>query len=157
MVARVSTVAFRGIETLDVDVQVHVGGGHLPVFSVVGLGDKAVGESRDRVRAALSALGLAMPSKRVTVNLSPADVAKEGSHYDLPIAPGLLVAFGALSPEDVAGWVALGELALDGRLTSVSGVLPAAIAASGRESRRGIIWTPRKTSSFWRYDVILFR
>ena len=120
MVARVSTVAFRGIETLDVDVQVSLTrGGDFPGVSIVGLADKAVAESRERVRAALSAIGLALPPKRIIVNLSPADLAKEGSHYDLPIALALLVAIGALSAEDLAGWVALGELALDGRITPV--------------------------------------
>ena len=140
MVARVSTVAFRGIETLDVDVQVSLTrGGDFPGVSIVGLADKAVAESRERVRAALSAIGLALPPKRIIVNLSPADLAKEGSHYDLPIALALLVAIGALSAEDLAGWVALGELALDGRITPVSGVLPTAIEAAGRADRRGVI------------------
>jgi len=140
MVARVATVAFRGIETVDVDVQVHMGPmGNFPGVGIVGLADKAVGESRDRVRAAFNALGLALPAKRFTVNLSPADLVKEGSHYDLPIALGLMVAVGALSAEDVAGWIVLGELALDGRITPVSGVLPAAVTASGREQVRGVI------------------
>ncbi len=89
MVARVATVAFSGIDVLDVDVQVQIGSG-LPAFAVVGLPDKAVAESRERVRGALSAMGLALPPKRITVNLAPADLAKEGSHFDLPIALGLL-------------------------------------------------------------------
>jgi hypothetical protein len=91
MIAHVYTVAFQGIEAREVDVQVHIGDG-LPNFNVVGLGDKAVNESRERVRAALSAIGLALPNKRITVNLAPADLPKEGSHYDLPIALGLLAA-----------------------------------------------------------------
>jgi predicted ATPase with chaperone activity len=91
MTARVSTVAFQGIDVLDIDVQVQVSSG-IVAFTVVGLPDKAVGESRERVRAALNALGLALPPKRITVNLAPADVLKEGSHFDLPIALGLLVA-----------------------------------------------------------------
>ena len=136
MVARIGTVAFQGIDVLDVDVQVQMAGG-LPAFTVVGLPDKAVGESRERVRAALDAIGLALPPKRITVNLSPADVLKEGSHFDLPIALGLLVAMGVVPPEDVAGYVALGELALDGSIARVAGVLPAAIGASA--SGRGII------------------
>ena len=136
MVARVNTVAFHGIDVVDVDVQVHIGGG-LPGFTLVGLPDKAVGESRERVRAALAALGLSLPPKRITINLSPADLAKEGSHYDLPIAVGLLVAIGVLEPEPVSRYTMLGELALDGRLTHVAGVLPAAIGAAARA--RGIV------------------
>ncbi len=136
MVARVSTVAFQGIDVLPVDVQVQVAAG-LPAFTIVGLPDKAVGESRERVRAALSAIGLALPAKRITVNLSPADVLKEGSHFDLPIALGLLVAMDVLSAEDVSGYVALGELGLDGTLARVAGTLPAAIGASA--AGKGII------------------
>ena len=81
-VAHVYTVAFEGIEAREVDVQVHIGEGGMGVFTVVGLADKAVAESRERVRAALAAVGLALPYKRITVNLAPADVPKEGSHYD---------------------------------------------------------------------------
>ncbi|MDF1791695.1 MAG: YifB family Mg chelatase-like AAA ATPase [Thalassobaculaceae bacterium] len=138
MAARVTTVAFRGIETMEVDVQVHVGGGGWPGVSLVGLADKAVTESRERVVAALSALGLALPPKRITVNLAPADLPKEGGHFDLPVALGILVAMGALSAEDVADRIVLGELALDGRISSVAGVLPAAVAAAG-SGRRGVI------------------
>ncbi|MBM3519137.1 MAG: ATP-binding protein, partial [Alphaproteobacteria bacterium] len=126
MVARVNTVAFQGIEVIDVDVQVQTAAG-LPSFTVVGLPDKAVGESRERVRAALFALGLALPPKRITVNLAPADVLKEGSHFDLPIALGLLAAMEVLLAEELAGYSALGELALDGALAPVAGVLPAAL------------------------------
>jgi magnesium chelatase family protein len=128
MVARVSTVAFQGIDVLAVDVQVQIAAG-LPAFSVVGLADKAIAESRERVRAALVALGLSLPPKRITVNLAPADVAKEGSHFDLPIALGLLSAMGVVDAEELASHVVVGELALDGRITSVAGVLPAAIHA----------------------------
>ncbi len=129
MVAHVRTVSFRGIDVLDVDVQVHLASG-IPAFTVVGLADKAVGESRERVRAALSAQGLSLPPKRIMVNLAPADLAKEGSHFDLPIALALLVAVGAI-PEDAAtGLVALGELGLDGRLRPVAGILPAAVHAN---------------------------
>ena len=130
MTARINTVAFQGIDVLDVDVQVQVAGG-LPAFRVVGLADKAVGESRERVRAALNALGLALPPKRITVNLSPADLVKEGSHYDLPIALGLLTAMGVLPGDDLATYCVLGELSLDGTIRPVAGVLPAAIHASG--------------------------
>jgi len=136
MVARVETVAFNGVEVLSVDVQVHVAGG-LPAFSIVGLADKAVAESRERVRSALSALGLAMPPKRITVNLAPADLQKEGSHYDLPIALGLMLAMGVVSQDQLDGHVVLGELALDGRLSPVAGVLPAAIHAQSRD--KGVV------------------
>ncbi len=133
MVARAGTVAFQGIDVLDVDVQVEVASG-LPAFTIVGLPDKAVGESRERVRAALGAMGLSLPPKRVTVNLAPADIAKEGSHFDLPIALGILGAMGVLSPDETARLTAMGELALDGGIAPVLGVLPAAIhaAAVGR-------------------------
>ncbi len=130
MVSRVATVAFQGIEAVPVDVQVHVGPGNV-VFNVVGLPDKAVAESRERVRAALSASGLALPAKRVTVNLAPADLPKEGSHYDLPIALGVMAAIGAIPGEFLNGYVVLGELGLDGSLAPVAGVLPAAMGANG--------------------------
>ena len=136
MVARVATVAFQGIDVVDVDVQVHIGSG-LPSFTIVGLPDKTVAEARERVRAALAALGLALPPKRITINLSPADLLKEGSHYDLPIALGLLVAMGVIEAETMARYVALGELALDGKLTAVAGALPSAMGANARE--RGLI------------------
>src|SRR3954470_8882846 len=123
MVARVNTVAFQGIDVVDVDVQVHIGG-RLPSFMLVGLPDKAVGKSRERVRAALAALGLSLPPKRITVNLSPADLNKEGSHYDLPIAVGLLVALGVLDADQIQSFTMLGELALDGKIAPVAGVLP---------------------------------
>ncbi|MEO9527343.1 MAG: YifB family Mg chelatase-like AAA ATPase [Roseibium sp.] len=129
MVSKVTTVAFQGIEAVPVDVQVHVGPG-MVAFNVVGLPDKAVGESRERVRAALSASGLALPAKRVTVNLAPADLPKEGSHYDLPIALGVMAAIGAIPAEFLHGYAVLGELGLDGTLPPVAGVLPAAMGAS---------------------------
>jgi magnesium chelatase family protein len=132
MVARVATVAFRGMEAVPVDVQVHMASG-IVAFSVVGLGDKAVGESRERVRAALSAIGLALPAKRITVNLAPADLPKEGSHYDLPIAVGLLTAMGILPADFTSRYLVLGELSLDGKVEPVNGVLPTAMAATGRD------------------------
>jgi len=134
MVAHIATVAFLGLEARPVDVQVQISGG-MPAFTIVGLADKAVNEAKERVRAALSAAGLALPPKRITVNLSPADLPKEGSHYDLPIALGLLVAMGVVSAEEAAETVALGELSLDGRLAPVPGVLPAAVAASAMNRR----------------------
>jgi magnesium chelatase family protein len=135
--AHIYTVAFQGIEAKPVDVQVHVADSGTGQFTIVGLADKAVAESRERVRAALSAIGLAMPFQRVTVNLAPADMPKEGSHYDLPIALGLLAAMGVLPASEMANYVALGELSLDAQVTAVPGVLPAALAAS--EQGRGLI------------------
>ncbi len=151
MVARAATVAFHGSEVLDVDVQVQMAAG-LPAFAVVGLPDKAVGESRERVRAALGAMGLALPPKRITVNLAPADLVKEGSHFDLPIALGILAAMGVLPTDELAAYTALGELALDGALSPVAGVLPAAIHAHA--AGRGLI-CPRAQGgeAVWAGDV----
>lgn len=109
----------------------------MPKFNIVGLADKAVGESKERVRAALSAMGLSLPPKRITVNLSPADLPKEGSHYDLPIALALLAAMGVVDAEAISEWVAVGELALDGRIAASPGVLLAALHAS--EQEKGLI------------------
>lgn len=136
MSTRIHTVAFQGIETVAIEVQVAVANG-LPAFTIVGLPDKAVGESKERVRAALNAIGLALPPKRITINLAPADIAKEGSHFDLPIACGLLVAMGVLPIEDLDGYTVLGEVGLDGSIAPVAGVLPAAIAANA--AGRGLI------------------
>lgn len=136
MVAHVNTVAFSGIDVLPIEVQVAIAGG-LPTFTIVGLADKAVGESRERVRAALNAIGLSLPGKRITVNLAPADVQKEGTHFDLPIALGLLVAMGVVAMDDMSQYVAMGELGLDGSIATVAGVLPAAVAANGAD--RGLI------------------
>jgi magnesium chelatase family protein len=130
MHAKISTVAFRGIDTIPVEVQVHIGKG-LPSMAIVGLADKAVGESKERVRAALASIGLALPPKRIAINLSPADVLKEGAHFDLPIALGLLVAMGAVPADAVDGYLILGELSLHGGIEAVSGALPAAMAAVG--------------------------
>ena len=132
MVALVSTVAYLGLEARAVEVQCQLAPG-LPKFNVVGLPDKAVNESGERVRSALHASGLSLPPKRITVNLAPADLPKEGSHYDLPIALGLMAAIGAIPSDALSGHVALGELALDGRLAATPGVLPAAIAAASRD------------------------
>lgn len=131
MLARVTTVAFQGVEAIPVDVQIQLSTG-LVSFTIVGLPDKAVAESRERVRAALHASGLALPAKRITVNLAPADLPKEGSHYDLPIALGLMVVLGAIPSDALDSHVILGELGLDGRLAPVAGVLPAAMAAQAR-------------------------
>lgn len=136
MVTRVSTVAFEGIEARTVDVQVQISPGTV-AFTIVGLPDKAVAESRERVRSALIASGLALPAKRITVNLAPADLPKEGSHYDLPIALGVMAAIGAVPEDALNGFTVLGELALDGSITCVAGVLPAAMAAV--ERHQGLI------------------
>jgi magnesium chelatase family protein len=136
MVALVSTVAYLGLEARAIEVQCQIARG-MPAFGVVGLPDKAVRESRDRVHAALAALGLALPPKRITINLSPADLPKEGSHYDLPIALSLLAAMGVVDLEQIADYVAVGELALDGRIIGSPGVLLAALHAS--EHDKGLI------------------
>lgn len=128
--ARVHTVAFLGIEARTVEVEAQISSGFV-LFNIVGLPDKAVSEARERVRGALHSLGLGLPAKRLTVNLVPADVPKEGSHYDLPIALAVLAAMDVLPKEDLAHFSALGELSLDGRINHVSGVLPAAIGAAG--------------------------
>lgn len=129
MVALVRTVAYLGLEARQVEVQCQVASG-LPRFAIVGLPDKAVSESRERVQAALSAMGLALPPKRITINLSPADLPKDGSHYDLPIALALLAAMGVTDAEQLGDWIAVGELALDGRVVATPGVLIAALHAS---------------------------
>ena len=134
MTVRAYTVAFEGVEARPVEVQCAVTAG-LPAFAIVGLPDKAVSEAKERVRAALTALSIALPSKRITVNLSPADLPKEGSHFDLPIAMALLAAMDVLPPEEVEATVALGELSLAGDLVPVLGALPAAMAAAGEDRR----------------------
>ena len=128
MVAHVKTIAFEGIEVTPIDVQVQMSPG-IVSFTIVGLPDKAVAESRERVRAAIHAIGLSLPAKRIVVNLAPADILKEGSHLDLPIAIGLLIIMGVLPQDEIAPYVALGELSLDGALLPAAGVLPAAIHA----------------------------
>ena len=135
-VALTHTVAFEGLEARRVEVQCAVTPG-LPGFSVVGLPDKAVSEARERVKAALAALAIALPSKKITINLSPADLPKEGSHFDLPIAIALLTAIGVIPRERAAEAVALGELTLDGRLMPIIGALPAALAAG--EDKRALL------------------
>tara|TARA_Y100001947_G_scaffold158272_1_gene170878 strand:- start:286 stop:1836 length:1551 start_codon:yes stop_codon:yes gene_type:complete len=134
MVCRVTTFAFEGIEAKPVDVQVQISSGN-PFFTIVGLPDKAVGESKERVRAAFSAIGLATPPKRITVNLAPADLPKEGSHYDLAIALAMLAAMGVIAPDALDGHAAIGELSLDGALGPTLGVLPAAMAAQAMDLR----------------------
>ncbi len=130
MYGHISTLAFVGVEARAVEVQVRITPGQ-QAFSIVGLPDKAVAESRERVRNALHAVGLGFPFKHVTVNLAPADLPKEGSHFDLPIALALMSAMGAVAPDSIAGFAAIGELALDGSIRSVPGALPASIGANG--------------------------
>lgn len=132
MIATVATVAYLGLEARGVEVQCQLVAG-LPNFLIVGLADKAVTESRERVRNALAAIGLALPPKRITVNLSPADLPKEGSHYDLPIALAVLGAMGVVDAEALSHYIVVGELSLDGRLAASPGVLLAALHASGRD------------------------
>jgi len=129
MVAQVTTFAFHGVEARTVQAQVQLTGGANGFF-IVGLPDKAVSEARERVRAALSAVGLGLPPKRITVNLAPADMPKEGSHFDLPIAVALLMEIGAMPRDAVNGYAIMGELGLDGSITAVNGALPAAVAAN---------------------------
>lgn len=129
MFSRLNTVSFQGIDVITIDVQVKISSG-LPKFPIVGLPDKAVDESRERVRSAFHSMGLSLPYQRITVNLAPADVQKEGSHYDLPIALGLLAAMNAIPSDAIANFIVLGELSLDGRIAPISGVLPAAIHAA---------------------------
>lgn len=136
MVSHVNTLTFQGVEVIDVNVQVHLSAG-IPSFTIVGLADKTVAESRERVRAALHSIGLALPSQRITVNLSPADLTKEGNHFDLPIAVGLLIGMGILPAEEIHNYLVMGELSLDGSLMPVAGTLPAAIGATARS--KGII------------------
>jgi magnesium chelatase family protein len=131
MLASIATVAFEGVEARRVAVEVQLVGNDGPtIFSIVGLPDKAVAESRERVRGAFAGIGLALPAKRIIANLAPADLPKEGSHFDLPIALALLAALGVIQSDALEGWAALGELGLDGRIQPIGGALPAAVAAS---------------------------
>ena len=132
MVARVVTLAFDGVEARRVDVEVQLTGqDQQTVFNIVGLPDKAVAESRERVRGAFAGIGLALPSQRIIANLAPADLPKEGSHFDLPIALALMAAMGVVAPDALDGWAAIGELGLDGQIARVGGALPAAVAVDG--------------------------
>lgn len=151
MVSRVHTVAFHGIDVLDIDCQVQISSG-VVAFNLVGLPDKAVAESRERIRAALAAMGLALPARRITVNLAPADVQKEGSHFDLPIAVALLMAMEVIPDDAFDGHTVLGELSLDGTLAPVAGVLPAAIDANARG--RGIVCPgPQGGEAAWAGEI----
>jgi len=136
MVAKVKTFSFIGIDVAVIDVQIKISPG-MSSFTIVGLPDKAVGESKERVRAAISSTGLSWPYKKITVNLAPADLQKEGSHFDLAIALGIMIEIGVLSQENIDDFFVLGELSLDGAINSVSGIISAAIGANQRNS--GII------------------
>jgi magnesium chelatase family protein len=129
MITRAFSVCFAGIEPQLVEIECAISPG-LPAFSIIGLPDKAVSEARDRIRSALGALSIALPSRRITINLSSADMPKEGSHLDLPIALALLAALNIITNEDSEGALAIGELSLDGRLHPVVGALPAALKAA---------------------------
>ena len=129
MLAHVHTIAFNGLETLDVDLQLQISSG-LPAFNIVGLPDKTIAESKERVRAALNSIGTELPAKRIIVNLAPADLLKEGSHFDLPIALAILAGMGIVAAEDVADYIVIGELGLDGSILPVNGALPVAIHAN---------------------------
>lgn len=130
--SRITSFAFSGIEAIPVEVQVQVAAG-MPAFTMVGLPDKAVAESKERVRAVMAHLGLSLPPKRVLVNLAPAALQKEGSHFDLPIALALLAAMEVLPVPEMVWYAAMGELALDGRIMPVPGILPGALAALERQ------------------------
>lgn len=132
MLACTHSVAFAGIHVLKIGIEVQLTNG-LPSFSIVGLADKAIAESRERVRSALHSMGLSLPTSHITVNLAPADVVKEGTHYDLPIAATLMSAMGLLPPESIYAYMMMGELGLDGSIRPVSGILPASVAAVRHE------------------------
>lgn len=136
MITRVSSLAFSGINIIDVDVQIHIEPG-IPKFTIVGLADKTIAESKERVRAALSSIGLSLPAKKILVNLAPADLIKEGSHFDLAIAIGIITSLGAFAKDKISEYLILGELSLDGSILPVNGVLPASMGALARE--KGII------------------
>ncbi|GAB4162926.1 MAG: YifB family Mg chelatase-like AAA ATPase [Rickettsiaceae bacterium] len=136
MITKISSLAFNGVDIIDVDVQVQIEPG-IPKFTIVGLADKTIAESKERVRAALSSIGLSLPAKKILINLAPADLIKEGSHFDLAISAGILASLGALPVEEISNYLILGELSLDGAILPVSGVLPVAMGATARG--KGII------------------
>lgn len=131
MLSTVKSVAFSGIEVQEIEVQTHIGAG-LPCFNIVGLAAKSIAESRDRVRAVFNSIGLGLPAKRITINLAPADIMKNGTHFDLCIALSILVAMEVVAQEEVGNFIILGELSLNGSIRHVNGVLPAAIKATER-------------------------
>ena len=136
MLAHVNTLTFNGLEVLDVDLQVQITSG-LPNFIIVGLPDKAIAESRERVRSTLQSMGVALPAKRIVINLAPADMLKEGAHFDLPIALAVLAVMGIVPSQILSRYVVMGELGLDGSVLPVNGVLPAAMSA--KHKSKGLI------------------
>lgn len=143
MISQVSTSCFRGFQAIPVTVQVQIAKGSLPSFGIVGLPDKAISESRERIRSVLYSLGLSLPPKRIIINLAPADLQKEGSHYDLPMTLGLLMALDIL-PRSLENSLSLGELGLDGTLKGARGILCAALLAL---EERKIFICPREYAS----------
>src|SRR5258706_5778270 len=126
MLAKVFSAAIVGLNALPVEVEVDIASQGLPSFTIVGLPDKAVEEAKERVRSAIRNSGADFPAKRITVNLAPADLPKEGPSYDLPIALGILLASGQLET-DISDCTFAGELSLDGRVRPITGVLPHAL------------------------------
>jgi magnesium chelatase family protein len=147
MVAQIKTVSFQGLDVQTVDVQVLMTSG-LPKVTIVGLPERAVGESKERVRGALASLGLMQPPAHVSINLAPADLSKEGTHFDLPIVLALLVEMEVLPPDCLEGMLAMGELGLDGSINPVLGALPAAIHAN-RQSHSFICPAAQGTEAAW--------
>ena len=154
MLSSTYSVAFAGIHVLKVEIEVQITNG-LPAFTIVGLGDKAVAESRERVRSALHALGLSLPAAHITVNLAPADVIKEGTHYDLPIAMALMGAMGIIPAEEIHPFVMMGELGLNGTIRPVSGILPAAISAN-RHELGFICPTEQGAEALWSGNPVIY-
>ena len=136
MLASINTITFNGLQTLDVNLQAQISSG-LPSFTIVGLPDKSIAESKERVRSALQSIGLSLPAKRIVINLAPADLLKEGSHFDLPVALGILSCMGVIPQEEVGNYIAMGELSLDGSIIGVNGVLPVAMHAF--RTQKGLI------------------
>ncbi|MBN9542280.1 MAG: YifB family Mg chelatase-like AAA ATPase [Alphaproteobacteria bacterium] len=128
MMVRARSVTFKGVEPVDVNVEVHISSG-LPNIVIVGLPDKTVAESKERIKAALTSIGVSLPPKRIVINLSPADIYKEGSHFDLPIAIGILGCLGIIPNEYINEYLIAGELSLDGNINQVSGILPISMHA----------------------------
>ncbi|MCC8462875.1 MAG: YifB family Mg chelatase-like AAA ATPase [Rickettsia endosymbiont of Ecitomorpha arachnoides] len=143
MIIHIASLTFNGIDIIDVDVQVQISPG-IPAFTIVGLADKTIAESKERVKAALSSIGLALPTKKILINLAPADLVKEGSHFDLAIACSILTAMNILPELEIAEYLIIGELSLDGSILPVSGALPAAIGASVRG--KGLICSSKNSS-----------
>ena len=147
MQAKIKTIAFSGLDVPDVDVQIQISSG-IPAFTIVGLPDKAVAESKERVRAAFQAIGISFPAKRITINLAPANLLKEGSHFDLPIAVGILTCMEILPQEELSEYIVLGELGLDNSVMPVNGVLPVAIKAN-REDKGLICPEQQGSEAVW--------